>query len=205
MGIREIPKTQLGWLGQTQLVHMIKTDRLAEWQAGRQNTVLARGKNTSNITLPGFGSLPIIVYSLWGGSLCLPSRQTIVVILDLASLSPSQSNCIYMQAQHVIGVTAILSHGVNISPFCTSRSSTSSNSFSWTAGGKSSMSETKKPPKDECIISLLKLAIIFNWTDWKGQLENVSAVAHFNSSLRVLFFPQWPLAFTACSELFSTQ
>lgn len=42
MGIREIPKTQLGWLRQR--LHTIRTERLAEWQAGRQNAVLARGK-----------------------------------------------------------------------------------------------------------------------------------------------------------------
>lgn len=60
-------------------------------------------------------------------------------------------NCLHVYAQHVIGVTVTLSHEadrVNISPFCTSRSSTSSNSFSWTAGGKSSMSETKKKTRE---------------------------------------------------------
>lgn len=44
VGIREIPKTQLGWLGQTQLVHTTRQiARQSDRQAGKQNTALARG------------------------------------------------------------------------------------------------------------------------------------------------------------------
>lgn len=62
VGIREIPKIQLKWLGQTQVVYTTKAARLEEWRAKYWR--VGKRENTSNITLPKFGSLPVIVHSL---------------------------------------------------------------------------------------------------------------------------------------------
>lgn len=63
--IKEIPKTQLGWLGQTQLVDTIMADLLTEWHGSRQNTVSAREKTQYN-NCKYFGGMHITLYSLWG-------------------------------------------------------------------------------------------------------------------------------------------
>lgn len=49
--IKEIPKTHLGWLGQRQLVHILKWERLADWQTGRRkkNCLQARKYQLDNI------------------------------------------------------------------------------------------------------------------------------------------------------------
>lgn len=138
--IKEIPQTQLGWLGQRQLVHILKWERLADWQTGRKkkNCLQARKYQLDNIASP-----------------LLPPCYSIQFVrgLPLCAKQPDHQGIWFVS--HTLKISAwiledsmwyvfIKQKRVNISPFCTSRSSTSSNSFSWTAGGKSSMSETQR-------------------------------------------------------------